>query len=118
MLISQLSLVTEHSYLELGYFGGSSEIRKEHTPGFMSGGGARDQNLGHLCNVKCICVKVFQMLLSRESLITKHSYLKLGYLGGSSEIPKEHTPVFMSRGGTWGQNLRHLCNILHAFLLC
>ena len=63
MLISQMSLITEHSYLELGYLGGFSEIPKEHTPGFMPGGGARGQNLQHLCNVICTCVKVFQMLI-------------------------------------------------------
>ena len=67
----------------------------------MPRGGARGQNLGHLCYVICICIKVFQMLISRQSLITKHSYLKLGYLGGSSEIPKEHVARFMhSRGVT------------------
>ena len=87
MLIAQLLLITEHSYLELA---------------------SRGQNLGHLCNVICICIKVFQMLISRHSLITKDSYLKLGYLGGSSKIPKEHTPGFMPRGGSWGQNLGHL----------
>ena len=32
---------TEHSYLELGYLGGSSETPKECAPGFMPGGGAR-----------------------------------------------------------------------------
>ena len=36
----------------------------------------------------------------------------LGYLGGSSEIPKEHTPGFMPWGGTWGQNLEHLCYVI------
>ena len=51
MLICQLSYITEHSYLELGYLGGSSEIPKEYTPGFKPVGGARNQNLGHLCNV-------------------------------------------------------------------
>ena len=75
--------------------------------GGLGGGedGARYQNLGHLCNVICICVKVFQMLISRQSLIIKHSYLKLGYLGGSSEIPKEHIPGFLPGDGAWGQNL-------------
>ena len=63
-------------------------------------------------------LKLFQMLISRQSLITKHSYLKFGYLGGSSEIPKEHTLGFMPGGGAWGQNLGHLCNMLHAFPLC
>ena len=82
----------------------------------MSGDGARGQNLGHLCNVICICI--FQMLISRQSLITKHSYLKLGYMGGYSEIPKEHTPGFMPRGWGWGQNLGHLCSMLHVFPLC
>ena len=116
MLISQLSLITEGSCLELEFKGGSSEIPKEHSPGFvcvvgggggLGGGedGARYQNLGHLCNVICICVKVFQMLISRQSLIIKHSYLKLGYLGGSSEIPKEHIPGFLPGDGAWGQNL-------------
>ena len=84
----------------------------------MPGGGARDQNLGHLCNVIFICVKVFQILISRQSFIIKHSYLKLGYLEGSFVIPKEHTPGFMPGGGAWGQNVGHLCNMLHALLLC
>ena len=84
----------------------------------MPGGGARSQNLGHLCNVTCIYAKVFQMLISGQSLITKLSYLKSGYLGGSSDIPKEHTPGFMPGGGAWGHNLGHLCNMLHVFLLC
>ena len=100
------------------YLGGSSGIPKEHTLGFMPGGWARGQKLGHLCNVICICVKVFQMLITRQSLITKHSYLKLGYPGKSSEIPKELTPRFMPGDGTWGKNLGHLCNMLHAFPLC
>ena len=63
MLISQLSLITEHSYFELGYLGVSTEIPKEHTHGFMSRGGAKGRNLGHLCNVVCICVKVFQIII-------------------------------------------------------
>ena len=62
--ISQLSLITEHSYLELGYLGWSSEIPKEHTSGFTLGVGARGQNLGHHYNVIYICVKVFQKSLS------------------------------------------------------
>ena len=118
MLISQQSLITKHSYLKLGYLGGSSEIPKEHIPRFMPEDGAWVQNLGHFCNVICICIKVFQMLISQQSLITKHSYLKLGYLEGSSEIPKENTLGFMSGVGAWGQNLGHLCNVLHAFPLC
>ena len=85
--------------MELGYLGGYSEIPNEHTPGFIPWDRARGQNLGHLCNVICICVKVFQMLVSRQSLITKHSYLKLGDLGGSSQIPKEHTPLVHDRVG-------------------
>ena len=60
----------------------------------------------------------FQMLISQQSLITKHSYLKLGYLEGSSEIQKDHTSGFMPGGGAWGQKLGHLCNMLHAFPLC
>ena len=56
---------------------------------FHARGGARGQNLGHLCNIICICVKSFQMLISRQSLITKHSYLQLGYLVGSSVIPND-----------------------------
>ena len=175
MLLSQLSLITEHSYLEVWYQGGSSEISKEHTPGFMLGvgrgqnlgqccnvictgvcfsnayiltvsyhkafifktlvpqrifwdsktihpwvhawGGARGQNLGQLGNVICIYFS-FQMLISWQLLITKHSYLKLLYLWGSSEIPKERIPGFMPGDGAWGQNLGHLCNKLHAFPLC
>ena len=91
-----------------------------HIPEFMSEGGARGQNLGHLYYVICIFVKVSQMLISQQSLITKPSYLKLGYLGGPSEIPKEHIPRFMPWGGAWGQNLGHLCNtcMLDAYPLC
>ena len=35
------------------------------------------------------CVKVFQMLISPQSLLTEASNLELRYLGGSSEIPRE-----------------------------
>ena len=35
------------------------------------------------------CVKVFQMLISQQSLLTEASNLELRYLGGSSEIPRE-----------------------------
>ena len=35
------------------------------------------------------CVKVFQMLISQQSLLTEASDLELRYLGGSSEIPRE-----------------------------
>ena len=52
--------------------------------------------------------------ISPLSLITKHSYLNLGYLGGSSEIPKEHAPGFVSGDGAWGQNLGYLCNMSYA----
>ena len=78
-------------------------------------GGARGQNLGHLCN------KVFQILISRLSLLIEHSYLEFGYLEESSEIPKEHTPGFIPQGGPWsgakGQNLGHICKILYAYRL-
>ena len=36
-----------------------------------------------------LCVKVFQMLISQQSLLTEASNLELRYLGGSSEIPRE-----------------------------
>ena len=49
------SLLIEHSYLEFGYLDESSEIPKEHTPGFIPQGGpwggARGQNLGHICKI-------------------------------------------------------------------
>ena len=35
------------------------------------------------------CVKVFQMLISQQSLLTEASNLELRYHGGSSEIPRE-----------------------------
>ena len=35
------------------------------------------------------CVKVFQMLISQQSLLTEASNLELRYFGGSSEIPRE-----------------------------
>ena len=77
----------------------------------MPGFGTRGQNLEHLCNVISICINVFQMLVSRQSLNTKLSYSKLGYLGGSSETPKEHIPGFIPVGGAWGQNQGHFCNM-------
>ena len=39
MLISQLSVITDQLYLDRKYLGGSSEIPKEHTSGFMPGVG-------------------------------------------------------------------------------
>ena len=94
------------------YLGGFSEIPKEHTHELMPGVGVRGQNLGHLCNVVCICVEVIQMYISRQSLIIKHLNLKLRYLGGSSDIPKEHISGFMLGGGARGQNLGHPCNVI------
>ena len=61
------------------------------------------------------CVKVFQMLISQQSLLTEASNLELRYLGGSSEIPRELTPGFMPLGGARGQNLGHLCNTVLKF---
>ena len=101
--------------MELGYLGGSSEIKKKKKkkkkkqPWVHAWELARGQNLGHLCNVICICVKVFQMLISRQSLITKHSYLKLGYLRGFSDIPKEHTTGFMPGGKALKSRTSLLC---------
>ena len=73
MLISQLSLITEHSDWNLGTWEGLLRFQKNIALGSCLWGGARGQNLGHLFNVICICVKVFQMLISRQSHITKHS---------------------------------------------
>ena len=84
--------------MELGYLGGSSEISKEHTPGFMPRCGSRDQNLGHLCNAICICVKSFSNVYISVTY-HKDSYLNFGYQGGSSEIPKEHNPGFSQGSG-------------------
>ena len=83
----------------------------------MPEGGARDQNLGHLFNVICIIMRYFQILISQQSLTTKHSYLKPDPGGGggggggvSSEIPKEPAPGFMPGGGALGK--------INIFVIC
>ena len=75
----------------------------------MLGGGARGQNIGHLCNYICICVESFSNAYTSTVIYHK------AFICKTLEIPKEHTPGFMPWGGTWGQNLGHHCNMLHAF---
>ena len=59
------------------------------------------------------------MDISQQPLIRKHSYLGLGYLGGSAYIPCILAPGSMPRGGAEGQNLGHpkKCYTAFSFML-
>ena len=49
-------------------------------------------------------------------LFPPHSYLKLGYLGQSPEIPKEHTPGFVP-GGRQRVKIKDSFVMLYAYAL-
>ena len=74
----------------------------------MLWGGARGQNVGHLCKILYCCVKVFICLYVSSQLSTS---IYIWIMGAIVSIGIG--PGFMSWGGARGQNLGHLCKILY-----
>ena len=77
-------------------------IQDEQTTGFMPRGGARGQNIEHLCKLLLCCISF------SDACILVVTIQKVFLFGVSSVIREEQTLGYMPGGGARSQKLGHL----------